>query len=308
MICNNITSAPPSRSHGCLTMRLSVLLLTLLLCPLSQAAEVLASVRPLALIAAAVTGGQDTVSQLVPAGASSHHYQARPADRLALARADVVLWVGPSHEQFLSKLVAGHKGVVTVQSLPGIATRLQRRPLGDGAIAGTIDPHLWLEPDNAVVVARALAEALAARTPARAADYRRNAATFATRMATYKAAQSLRFRGLPSRSFVAYHDAYQYIEPMLGLNYRGSLLQGGEGKPGARHFLLLSQRIRQEGIYCFLGEPGFDRALARHVFNGRPSNPVEVDELFTQAPLTPHGFEAGLQQMADGIHRCLGGK
>lgn len=289
-------------------MRFSAFLLLLLLSPLSQAAEVLASVRPLAQIAAAVTGGQDVVRQLVPAGASSHHYQARPSDRLALASADVVLWVGPAHEHFLKKMVARHKGLLTIQALPGLALKLQRRPLGDDAIAGTVDPHLWLEPDNAAVIARALAEALAARAPARAADYRRNAAAFATRMATYKATQALRFQGLPSRSFVAYHDAYQYIEPMLGLNFRGSLLQGDEGKPGAKHFLLMSQRIRQEGIFCFLGEPGFDKALVRHVFNGRPSIPVEVDEFFTRAPLTPDGFEAGLLQMADAIHGCLGGK
>jgi zinc transport system substrate-binding protein len=290
-------------------MRLPALLLLSLLCSVSQAAEVLASIRPLALIAAAVTDGQGgRVSQLVPAGASSHHYQPRPSDRLALARADVVLWIGPAHERFLTRMLAASPNVLTAQSLPGISRKLQRRPNGDGAIAGTVDPHLWLEPDNAVVIARALAEALARREPAQAEAYRKNAAAFANRMATFKASQAVRFQGLPSRSFVAYHDAYQYIEPMLGLNFRGSLLQSPESKPGAKHFLLMSQRIRQEGIFCFLGEPGFDKALAKHVFNGRPTNPVEVDELFTTAPLDATGFEAGLLQMTDAINGCLGGK
>lgn len=289
-------------------MRLTAFLLLLLLGLPAAGAEVLASIRPLALIAAAVTGDPGRVALLVPAGASSHHYQPRPADRLALARADLVLWVGPAHERFLVPLLAGAPRVLTAQSLPGMALKLQRRPNGDGALPGTVDPHLWLEPDNAAVIARALAEALAAREPAQAEAYRRNAAAFANRLAALKATQAVRFQRLPSRSFLAYHDAYQYLEPMLGLNYRGSLLQSPEAKPGAKHFLLMSQRIRQEGVFCFLGEPGFDKALARHVFNGRPSNPVEVDELFTRAALDASGFEAGLQQMADAIYRCLGGQ
>jgi zinc transport system substrate-binding protein len=159
-----------------------------------------------------------------------------------------------------------------------------------------------------VLIARALAERLAALEPAQADTYRRNAAAFATQMATFKAQQAVRFQGLRSRAYLAYHDAYQYLEPMLGLVFRGGLLQSEESKPGAKHFLLMSQRIRREGIFCFLGEPGFDQALATHVFNGRPANRIEVDELFTAAPLTAGGFEAGLTQMADGIYRCLGAR
>lgn len=288
-------------------MRVLFALLLCLSLP-AQAVEVLASIRPLAQIAAAVVDEADTVRQLVPVGASSHHYQLRPSDRLALARADLVLWVGPAHERFLQKALAGHPRLLTAQKISGMGLKLQRRAHGDSAVPGTVDAHLWLEPDNAVLIARALAEALAARAPARAEIYRRNAAAFATRLAALKAQQATRFQNVASRSFAAYHDAYQYLEPMLGLNYRGSLMAAAESKPGAKHFLLMSQRIRQEGVFCFLGEPGFDQALAKNVFNGRPVNLVEVDELFSKAELNKDGYEAGLLQMVDAVYRCLGGK
>lgn len=284
-----------------------LLVLSMLALP-ATAVEVLASIRPLAQIAAAVTGEAGPVRQLVPTGASAHHYQLRPSDRLALSQAALVLWVGPAHEAFLQKALAGHPDLLTAQRLPGITPRLQRLINGDAATAGTVDPHLWLAPDNAVVIARALAQALAAEDPARAAEYRQNAARFATRLSAWQAQQAARFQGLTSRSYLAYHDAYQYLEPVLGLNYRGSLLSHAESKPGAKHFLLMAQRIRQEGLFCFVGEPGFDQALARHVFNGRPVNLVEVDELFAEAPLSASGYEQGLTRMADALYRCLGGK
>lgn len=289
-------------------MRLLALLL-LALTPLTAGAvEVLASVRPLALIAAAVAGPDARVASLLPPGASSHHYQLRPADRIALARADLVLWVGPAHEQFLAGVLGASPRLLTAQHLPGIHLRLKRQPDGDSALPGTVDAHVWLDPDNAVVIARALAEALADRDPAHAAAYRHNAAAFATRIGTVSARQAQRFHRLRSRAYLSYHDAYQYLEPTLGLNFRGSLLSGDEDRPGARHFLLTSQRIRKEGLFCLLGEPGFDRALATHVFDGLPANLVPVDELFAQAPLDATGFETGLTRLSADIYRCLGGQ
>lgn len=289
-------------------MRRLLLSLLLALLPLSAAAvEVLASIRPLALIAAAVTGEAGSVRQLVPAGASSHHYQLRPSDKLALARAGLVLWVGPAHERFLVKTLAAHPGRLTAQQLPGIRLRPQRRPDGGSIQPGSVDAHLWLDPDNAAAIARALADALAAREPARAAVYRRNAAAFAARLTAFRVQQQARFQQLPSRAYVAYHDAYQYLEPLLGLHYRGSLMASPESKPGARHFLLMAQRIEREGIGCFLGEPGFDRGLAQQAFRGRALRTAEVDEQFAAAPWGRGGYEAGLAQMAAAIRRCLGG-
>lgn len=309
-MCNNITSTL-SRCIVRFAM-FRALLVSLFLAafaPSALAAEVLASIRPLALIAQAVAGDKANVQQLVPNGSSSHDYQLKPSDRLRLSRAGIILWVGPTHEGFLQRSVAASKaGVVTAQKLPGMHLLAQRRPDGNATLPGTVDPHLWLDADNAVLIARALAEALAQREPGRAALYRRNAAEFATRIALLKSRFSPRFQGLPSRSFIAYHDAYQYLEPMLGLNYRGSLVAGAEGKPSAKHFLLISQKIRQEGIACFLGEPGFDAALARNVFAERRPELVTVDEQFAAAPSSAEGYEAGLGLMAENIYRCLGGK
>jgi zinc transport system substrate-binding protein len=289
-------------------MRLFVLLLLGVL-PFSAAGvEVLASIRPLAQIARAVTGDAASVRELVPAGSSSHHYQLRPSDRIALARADLVLWVGPAHERFLVKTLATHPRLLTAQRLPGLQLLPQRRPDGDSVLPGTLDDHFWLNPDNAAAIARALAEALAKRDPAHADDFQRNAAGFAERLAAFKTQQASRFRALPRRTYVAYHDAYQYLEPLLLLQYRGSLMASPESKPGARHFLLMSQRLQRERIACFVGDPGFDRALAQQAFHGQPLRTVEVDELFATTALNSRGYEAGLTQAANAFYGCLAGK
>lgn len=271
------------------------------------AVEVVASIRPLALIADAVMAGRGQARQLVPDGASSHEYALRPSDRALLARADLVLWVGPVHEQFLGSALRG-KPVITAQTLPGIALLPARRLADAMPVAGTTDPHLWLSPANAATVARALALELSRRDAGGASLYRRNADTFTTRMQQLQDGLHARFASLHKAPLIAYHDAYQYFEQSAGLLHRGSLTPEPEQKPGARHVLEMAQRVQKEGIACLLSEPGADTALAARIFGRQAYRVAAVDELFVGVPRGPEGYAAGLQNMAGEIQRCLTGK
>ena len=284
------------------------LLALLLVLPLSaRALDVVASIRPLALIADAVMEGQGRAHQLVPNGASSHEYALRPSDRALLARADLVLWVGPVHEHFLPTALRG-RDLLTAQNLPGIH-KLPVRRLSDGAtVAGSLDPHLWLSPDNAVVIARALAGVLAQKNPAHAADYQRNADAFAGRIQLQKTELQARFMPLREQPLLAYHDAWHYFDDAMGLNFQGSLTPEPELKPGAQHVLLMAQRVQKAQISCLLAEPGADTALARRIFGSRPFRMASVDELFASTPRGPKGYESALAGMAAEIQQCLNGK
>lgn len=293
-----------------LLMRAAFALLCCLSLPTAahaQTVEVLASVRPLALIARAVVVDPAQVRQLVPDGVSSHDYALRPSDRRALALADIVLRIGPAHDAFLNRALSGRTGItVEAQSLTGMTLLRQRQRDGSANPGAAVDAHVWLHPGNAAVIAQALAGVLAEADPAHAADYRRNARQFAQRLEAL--GQRLGKPASPGgRPYVAYHDAYQYLEPSLGLRYRGSLTLDAESKPGARHFQLMVERIRTERISCLLAEPGFDKALAERVAGGRALRMESVDEMFTLAPSDATGYERGLAQMASEILRCTGG-
>lgn len=281
-----------------------MLLLPLLVSTQAGALEVVASIRPLALIADAVMAGHGEARQLVPDGASSHEYALRPSDRALLARADLVLWVGPVHEHFLPGALRD-RPVLTAQKLPGLK-RLPLRRLSDGAsVAGSLDPHVWLSPDNAVVIARALAVELGRRDKAGAAVYAANAEAFARRVQQQNAALRQRFLPLRTQPLLAYHDAYHYLDDSLGLRFRGSLTIEPEYKPGAQHVLAMARRVQKEKIACLLTEPGADAALATRIFGRQPYRMARVDELFVGVPRGAGGYEAGLTGMADEIYRCL---
>lgn len=86
--------------------------------------EVLTSIKPLQLIAAAVQDGVGKPAVLLPPGASPHHYAMRPSDVRQIRSADLFYWIGPDMEAFLAPVLEGRKGPsVAVQSIPGLTVR-----------------------------------------------------------------------------------------------------------------------------------------------------------------------------------------
>lgn len=269
----------------------------------AQAIEVVATTRPLALIAKAVAGEQAQVRPLFPDSASAHHPTLRPSDRKALLSANIVLRAGTAYDAFLERLLTTRKGdVLTAQNLPGIHLQTARQRDGLPQTGKTIDPHLWLDPQNAVVIADALAALLAKKDVANANHYRQQAQQFSERISVLQ--KTLHEGKTQSLPYIAWHDAYQYLEPTLHLQFRGSLTLDEDTPPSARHFQWMAQRIQQEKIGCFLAEPNFDPRLIRRLDTQKTLNIVAVDEMFTSSPITVSGYEEGLRAIANSIDKC----
>ena len=283
-------------------MKISRRLLPLLLAlsALAHGEGIVTTLRPLTLIANAVTQGVETPRQLLPDGVSAHDYSLKASQRLALRQATLVVRVGEHHERFLAGILRDGDGVISLETLPGIRPLPLRGQDDLRPLPGTLDTHLWLQPANAILLANAIAEARARKNPARAADYRRNAQTFADALRQEEQAQKTRFATLPQRRYVAWHDAWQYLEAPLGLQAIGSVSLSPEQKPGARHLLDLRRRMNDMQARCLLTEPLADAGLIRQL--AIPGlRTAAVDETFSGAP----DYRSGWRRMADAVYACL---
>lgn len=92
----------------------------------SAQAAVVSSVRPLGFITAAIADGVTPAEVLLPDGASPHDYALRPSDVQRLQLAELVIWVGPEMEAFLTKTLASHATSprISLASLPAIKNAL----------------------------------------------------------------------------------------------------------------------------------------------------------------------------------------
>ena len=83
---------------------------------------------------------------------------------------------------------------------------------------GRNDPHVWMDPENAKVIARALAKTLGDIDTQNAARYHANAESFAGDVDRLSADMADEVKLVRDKRYIVFHDAYQYFEKRFGLS------------------------------------------------------------------------------------------
>ena len=286
------------------------------------APRVVVSIAPLHSLASAVMEGVGEPGVLLPAGTSAHDYSMRPEDARRLADADLIVWVGGEFERFLKKPMRA-SGRVPVIELLSVLSGLPARESGVWSAAHDdsehradsghhheagdrgIDPHIWLDPENAKKIATIIARKLAEIDPARASIYMRNARNLATAIdqAAAKATRILApVREIP---YVVFHDAYQYFEKRFDLNAVGSIVIDPDRPPGARRLREVRKKVRDSAAACVFHEPQFKPKLVETVIRGTRAKSAALDPLGVDIPFGPDAYPQLLLRLAGQLRACL---
>lgn len=292
--------------------------------------RVVVSIAPLYSLVAGIMSGAGEPVLIVRGYASPHEYQLRPSDAEHLSRAQLVVWVGEALETFLTKplaSLAGKARVLSVMQIPGLillpargggaweshAEHPHDQPADTAQVShrrgpvakGSLDPHVWLDPDNAARIVQAVTTELVVLDPGNAALYEANRARMLARLA--KLDQDLRALLRPVRDvpYVVFHDAYQYFEHHFGLNGVGSILVSADRRPGARRLTQLEQRIRELGARCVFSEPQFESALVATVTEDTGAKMGRLDPLGATEPAGPNAYFRMMRANGRAMRECL---
>ena len=294
-----------------------LLILTLLLAAPAPAAmagpKVVADIAPVHSLVAMLTDGLDPApGLLLPPGASPHSHALRPSDARALAAADLVVWVGPDLTPWLGRSIetlAPDAQVLVLEYLPGTATLpLRTGPDLSGQVAGSIDPHLWLSPDNARAWLGAIADALGRLDPANAGRYAANASAARAGIDAAQArARALLGAGAPP-PFLTTHDSFQYFERAFGLQAAGALREGDAARPNPARLLALRRLVTGRNIACLLAEPPVETGLIGAVFDTRPVRIAITDPAGATLAPGPELYPALIEALARALASCAQGQ
>lgn len=275
---------------------------------------VVTSIKPIALIVAAIASDDTQITTLVPPGGSPHTYQLRPSQRQMLDDADVVFWVGPDMETFLIKLFSSpglRNKTVTLAATDqqGGAGKHQVKTHNSGGHdhhhhEGE-DPHIWLDPGMARVMAQKIHQALSALPEADHGVLDTNLRTFENSMTQQEAQLLQALKPAKVLSLFTYHDAFRGFAEHYGLNLTGVLTLSPERSPGARHIARTQQRLRAAEHVCLLIEPQFRRQWWTSITEGLELSISTWDPLATDIPMSRSGYFQFQQSLAEAILQCL---
>ncbi|MDG2176586.1 MAG: zinc ABC transporter substrate-binding protein [Gammaproteobacteria bacterium] len=264
--------------------------------PVFAQPQVVTSLRPLQLIAQAITEGISEPLALLDGTQDPHHPALKPSQRLALSRADIFLWIGPQLETGF-EAVANDIEAVTISALsvPGIITL----EIGD-----QIDPHIWLDTENAIIIAAALASELGSQDEANAKNYQANLNRLINSLGDL---QNEILADLDPNSFPAfavYHNAYQYFENQFGIAHADSFTNNEEIQPGIRHILTVKKTLAQNAVQCIVVNPAINTDNLNNQLQLDDIHFVSIDVLGHEPELESASYNDFIRHLAQSFADC----
>lgn len=207
-----------------------------------------------------VGGPHVRVTSLLSGYENEHTYSPKPSDLVAVRKARLLFEIGIGLEVWVSSLVknAGSPSLQVITTSKGIAL-LRDRPDHDGAAhAGEEDergnPHVWMDPENAMTMMRHITEALIQVDPAHATEYRANQASYLRKLDQLRGDLSDRITRLADRRFIAHHPAWPYFARRFGFRIAGTIQPQSGSEPSALQLHGLIAKMKKDRIKVVVSE------------------------------------------------------
>lgn len=293
----------------------------------STTAAVVTSIRPLGFIASAIADGVMPTEILLPDGASPHDFALRPSDIQRLKRADLILWVGPDMEAFLSKSLKQFPAnkQLAISELPAVQPLLIREREDENhghdnkhehehAAESTIkhehdhgeyNQHMWLSPEIAKVTAIAIHDRLLELMPQNKDKLNANLRQFEDQLAQTDKNLVRILTPVQSKGYFVFHDAYGYFERHFGLSPLGHFTVNPEIQPGAQRLHQIRTQLVEQKAVCVFAEPQFRPAVINAVAKGTHVRSGTLDPLGSGIALGKESYGNFLQALSNQYLSCL---
>ena len=308
---------------------------------LADVPSVAVDIAPVHSLVARVMEGVGTPSLIVPPEATPHEYSLRPSQAEALQAADLVFWLGedltPWMEDAIHNLADDAEVTALLEAQETILLEFREgalfeahehghevehdhddanAPDEDHAHAdehghddedehGAHDPHAWLSPTNAANWLFVIAAKLSSADPENAGTYFANAAAARLELEALSADVSAVLDPVRGKSFIAFHDAYQYFEMDFEFPAAGAISLSDATDPSPARIAEIQGRIREEGIDCVLAEPQFNPGIVATVLDGTDAATGVIDPIGAGLEPGPALYPQVIRNMAAALVECL---
>lgn len=277
--------------------------------------RVVATTEDLAYFARVIGGDAAEVTAILKGYQDPHVAAARPSYMVAVSRADLVLSVGLDLEVgWLPLILQGARNPDVMPGRPGyldcsqFVTPIEVPPAGADRSKGDLhpmgNPHYWLDPDNAIAVARGIAARMEQLDRTGAGAFREGLARLETEITKAREEVQALLRGVEPPPLVTYHVTFSYFFERFGLHATAFIEPRPGIPPTPSHVASLNETLaRLPHPPLFLVEPYYDPDIPREMAERTRGRTVIV-------PSSVGGVEGAdsYQAVVTAIARAIAGK
>ena len=133
----------------------------------------------------------------------------------------------------------------------------------EGHAHGEFDPHIWLDPMNAKVILKEMAEHMIEKDQKNASIYKSNLKKGLKDLD--KLTSDVKSDLNKDFKSIVFHDAYQYFEKRFDVNVLGAFTVNTDVLPGAEQLSEIREIIEHDKVSCIFSEPQFNPDIIKAV-------------------------------------------
>ena len=235
--------------------------------------KVVATLFPLYDMAREIAGDKAEVTMLLPPGAEAHTYEPRPSDISKIAHADIFLYVGAGMEPWAQSLINGaeNNNLLTLDASSKVKLiKAGQLPSGEEIEGnGVVDPHIWLDFSNDMILSDAIAKALSEKDPKDALYFSANAETYKNRLNELDNTYNKTLKSCKKREFITGgHNAFTYLADRYNLTGLSAYGLSPDSEPTPMRIKEIDDLVKAHGIKYILFEDTISPKVADAIAEG----------------------------------------
>ena len=311
-------------------VKLYAVIISLLICFSETNADsklnVVVSIKPFHSIVSGVMLGVARPELLLKDNFSPHTYSLKPSDAKKLQYADFVFWGGEALEVFLAKPIRSlskNAEVVSILEINGLKLRsfraenhlgksekfesyshnLTKNQVAELKVA--VDPHIWLDPENAKVITQKTVQILSDFDPENAQKFQKNGENIIVRLNELDQHLSLEMSEISDSTYLVLHDAYQYFESRYKLKNKGSITLQLEHFLGVSRLKKVQKMIKTNKVSCIFTEPQYSQKLVKNLIKDTSVKKGILDPIGADILPGPELYFDLMKNLSISLKSCL---
>jgi zinc transport system substrate-binding protein len=241
------------------------------------------SIQPIAFITAKIAGRYAEVKALIPSGKSPHTFTPMASDLKMMSKARFFFSVRlPFEEMKLEKAFRNSKTewidiAKNVEFLPLASCEHHHKEHKHAHTLETMDPHIWLNPENDMIMARMICDVLSKAMPEHSAYFELNFKNFTRCLIALDNKLKKMLAPYKGEMFLVYHPSYGYFAKRYGL--RQEAIEIGGKSPSPKHLQKVIALAQKKKVHIIFVQPEFNRKAAKLIAESIKGSVIRLDPL-----------------------------
>lgn len=232
---------------------------------------IVTSINPLYQISKFISGERNKIILLVDSAVSEHDYMPKPSDIRNINNADLIFYISNDLEYYLPKILKStNNKALMVELINSEGLKLLRTN-------NKTDPHIWLNPKNAIIIAQEIAKNLSALDPSGTDIYSNNLKKFINEVNSDDKKIKSGFSKIKKINYLIYHNCYRYFEDYYGLNSSKTINDSQNVQFSIGNIKKINEVIENNNLECLIAQPQEETRVPLEIANSKKVKFVIAD-------------------------------